>query len=69
MQCHMRNRDKRLEKLTLKDIFGDARDYPVGYEAGKALSEYKLTAPFEYGKETKEFYGNGVAKKNRTQGN
>lgn len=69
LQCHMRNRDKRLENKSLTEIFGDARDYPAGYEPGKPLVNYKLNAPFEHGKESGEFYGNGVAKKNRTQGN
>ena len=36
---------------------------------GKSLSEYKMVAPFILGHETKEFYANGAAKKNRTQGN
>ena len=35
----------------------------------KALSKYKLVAPFVMGKETKEFYANGMGKKNRMQGN
>jgi nitrate/TMAO reductase-like tetraheme cytochrome c subunit len=69
LQCHMRNRDKRLEDQNLSSIYGDARDYPLGYEAGKALSKYKMVAPFTLGHETKEFYANGAAKKNRTQGN
>ncbi|SFV59932.1 TPR domain protein [hydrothermal vent metagenome] len=68
LQCHMRNRDMRLKNKTMKEIIGDARDYPFGYEAGKALSQYKLPAPFN-GVETKEFYANGMGKKNRTQGN
>jgi predicted CXXCH cytochrome family protein len=69
LQCHMRNRDKRLETQTMSDIYGDARDYPMGYEAGKPLSDYKMVAPFIMGHETKEFFANGAAKKNRTQGN
>lgn len=69
LQCHMRNRDKRLEDQNMSSIFGDARDYPFGYEAGKALSKYKMVAPFVLGQETKEFFANGMAKKNRTQGN
>ena len=69
LQCHMRNRDKRLETKTMAEIFGDAKDYPAGYEAGKALVDYKMVAPFVLGHETKEFYANGMAKKNRTQGN
>ena len=69
LQCHMRNRDKRLEKQEMSEIYGDARDYPFGYEAGKPLSKYKMVAPFVMGHETKEFYANGAAKKNRTQGN
>jgi predicted CXXCH cytochrome family protein len=69
LQCHMRNRDKRLENHSMKEIYGDARDYPLGYEAGKSLSQYKMVAPFVKGTETKEFYANGAAKKNRTQGN
>ena len=69
LQCHMRNRDKRLEDHNMSEIYGDARDYPFGYEAGKPLSEYKMVAPFVMGHETKEFYVNGAGKKNRTQGN
>lgn len=71
LQCHMRNRDYRLseQNMTVKDLWQDAKDYPFGYEAGKALIDYKYPAPFEYGKETKEFWANGSAKKNRTQGN
>ena len=69
LQCHMRNRDMRLSDHNMSTIYGDARDYPFGYEAGKSLSEYKLSAPFTLGHETKEFYANGMGKKNRTQGN
>ena len=69
LQCHMRNRDKRLEDHNMSAIYGDARDYPFGYEAGKSLAKYKMVAPFTLGHETKEFYANGAAKKNRTQGN
>jgi len=69
LACHMRNRDKRMEKVDMKDIFGDARDYPHGYEPGKPLSEFKMVAPFVLGQETKEFYANGMGKKNRMQGN
>jgi predicted CXXCH cytochrome family protein len=65
----MRNRDKRLENVDMSVIYGDARDYPFGYEAGKSLAKYKMVAPFVMGHETKEFYANGAAKKNRTQGN
>jgi hypothetical protein len=68
LQCHMRNRDKRMEHASMAALFGDVRDYPKGYEPGKPLHPYKMPAPFE-GKETGEFYGNGVGKKNRTQGN
>ena len=69
LQCHMRNRDMRLSDHNMSEIYGDARDYPFGYEAGTSLSEYKLSAPFTLGHETKEFYANGMGKKNRTQGN
>ncbi|NPA81286.1 MAG: hypothetical protein GXO31_01630 [Epsilonproteobacteria bacterium] len=69
LQCHMRNRDIRLKDHNISEIFGDARDYPFGYEAGRALVKYKLVAPFVMGHETSEFYANGAAKKNRTQGN
>ena len=69
LQCHMRNRDKRLEDVNMSEIFSDAKDYPFGYEAGKSLAAYKLPAPFTMGHETKEFYANGMGKKNRTQGN
>ena len=69
LQCHMRNRDKRLADVNISEIYADARDYPFGYEAGKSLAQYKLPAPFTMGIETKEFYANGMGKKNRTQGN
>lgn len=69
LQCHMRNRDKRLDTMSIKDIYGDVRDYPKGYEPGKPLIDYKKQAPFEPGTETKEFYASGVGKKNRMQGN
>jgi nitrate/TMAO reductase-like tetraheme cytochrome c subunit len=70
-QCHMRNRDKRIEtqNLNAKKMWMNAKDYPDGYEPGKPLISYKLPAPFALGKETKEFWANGAAKKNRTQGN
>ena len=70
-QCHMRNRDKRMETehKSGKDLWMDAKDYPAGYIPGKPLIDYKLPAPFEQGLETKEFWANGAAKKNRTQGN
>jgi hypothetical protein len=69
LQCHMRNRDKRLETEDISAIYGNARDYPYGYEAGRPLISYKMPAPFTSGHETKEFYANGAARKNRTQGN
>jgi len=71
LQCHMRNRDYRLveHNMSVKDLWMDAKDYPFGYEAGKALVDYKSPAPFTQGKETKEFWANGSAKKNRSQGN
>ncbi|MCF7818235.1 MAG: hypothetical protein K9M54_10170 [Kiritimatiellales bacterium] len=71
LQCHMRNVDKRLEnpKVTVKDLYGDARDGPYGYEPGMPLSKYKLQEPFKPGESDSKFYGNGVGKKNRMQGN
>ncbi|MEA3492129.1 MAG: cytochrome c3 family protein [Campylobacterota bacterium] len=69
LQCHMRNRDYRLSEHNISTIYGDARDYPHGYEAGKPLRDYKMVAPFVLGQETKEFYANGLGKKNRMQGN
>ena len=70
LQCHMRNRDKRLDhNETAKSLWMKAVDYPQGFEAGKPLIEYKKAAPFKLGVETKEFWANGAAKKNRTQGN
>ena len=70
-QCHMRNRDKRIEtqKLNAANMWRNAKDYPAGYEPGHPLINYKLPAPFALGEETKEFWANGAAKKNRTQGN
>lgn len=69
LQCHMRNRDNRMKDQNMSEIYGDARDYPFGYEAGKPLKDYKMVAPFVMGHETKEFYANGMGKKNRMQGN
>lgn len=69
LQCHMRNRDVRLKDHNISELYGDAKDYPAGYEPGRALGQYKLPAPFVMGRETKEFWANGAAKKNRTQGN
>jgi len=69
LQCHMRNRDNRLKDHKMSEIYGDAKDYPAGYEAGKSLAKYKMVAPFEMGHETGEFYANGMGKHNRTQGN
>ncbi len=69
LQCHMRNRDYRLKFMTIKELFMQAVDYPKGYEPGRPLAKYKLVAPFIMGHETKEFWPNGAAKKNRTQGN
>ena len=69
LQCHMRNRDKRLEKVGIEKLWMEAKDYPSGYEPGRPLIDYKLAAPFVYGHETKEFWPTGQAKKNRTQGN
>lgn len=71
MQCHMRNRDKRMETehASATDLWMTATDYPAGYEAGKPLINHKLPAPFAPGQATKEFWPNGAAKKNRTQGN
>ena len=70
-QCHMRNRDKRMETehKSVKELWGDAKDYPDGFEPGLPLISYKLPAPFAPGQETTEFWANGAAKKNRTQGN
>ena len=70
LQCHLRNRDNRLKtNPNIKSLWLDAKDYPDGFEAGYALQKYKLSAPFIKGVETKEFWANGAAKKNRTQGN
>jgi len=43
-QCHMRNRDKRLEteNLNMQDLWREAKDYPHGYEPGLPLISYKL---------------------------
>ncbi len=69
LQCHMRNRDNRLKNQNMSSIYGDARDYPIGYEPGKSLAKLKMVAPFEMGHATGEFYANGAGKHNRTQGN
>ncbi len=71
LQCHMRNVDKRLEdpSLTVKDLYEEVRDYPYGYEPGRSLARYKKQAPFTLDVENSKFYGNGIGKKNRMQGN
>ena len=69
LQCHLRNRDKRLETQSPESLKEIVVDYPLGYEPGKPLMAYKMPAPFSYGHETGEFYANGVGKKSRTQGN
>jgi len=71
LQCHMRNVDKRLEdpKITVKDLYQEARDYPYGYEPGMSLAQYKLQTPFKPGETHSKFHGNGIGKKNRMQGN
>ncbi|WP_201353487.1 multiheme c-type cytochrome [Hydrogenimonas urashimensis] len=70
LQCHMRNRDNRLKtNPDIKSLWMKAKDYPDGYEPGRSLIAFKMAAPFVPGNETKEFWPNGAAKKNRTQGN
>ena len=67
IQCHMRNIDKRLEDpaVSVSDLYETARDYPYGYEPGMPLAQYKFQTPADSSK----FYGNGIGKKNRMQGN
>ncbi len=71
LQCHMRNVDRRLEEpqMAVEDLQGEARDYPYGYEPGMPLAKYKMQTPFKPGTGNSKFYGNGVGKKNRMQGN
>jgi hypothetical protein len=71
LQCHMRNVDKRLEDpaVTVKDLYDEARDYPYGYEPGMPLTQFKKQAPHKSGVDDSKFYGNGIGKKNRMQGN
>jgi len=69
LQCHMRNMDKRLDSLTLADLTGDVRDYPLGFEPGNSLVKYKKVMPYTPGVNDSKFFGNGVGSKNRMQGN
>jgi len=69
LQCHMRNRDKRLDEQNITQLKGDAIDNLFGYELERPLAKYKRVAPFTMGVESKKFYANGATKKNRTQGN
>ncbi len=69
LQCHMRNRDIRLETASVEELFGDVRDYPMGFEPGMPLMTYKAQAPYTLGEESSEFYANGIGRKNRMQGN
>lgn len=69
IQCHMRNVDKKLDdpKVAVSNLFETARDYPYGYEPGMALAQYKKQSFPEV--DRSRFYGNGIGKKNRMQGN
>ncbi|MCW8930563.1 MAG: multiheme c-type cytochrome [Gammaproteobacteria bacterium] len=69
LQCHLRNRDKRLDVVNKEELYQKAVDYPLGYEPGRPLMKYKKPAPQHYGKKSGEFYANGVGKKSRMQGN
>jgi hypothetical protein len=46
LQCHMRNRDMRLKDHNMSEIYGDAKDYPYGYEAGKSLRDKSTGGAF-----------------------
>lgn len=69
IQCHMRNVDKRLDDPTIavSNLYETARDYPYGYEPGMALATYKKASSPAV--DSSKFYGNGIGKKNRMQGN
>lgn len=69
LQCHMRNVDKRLDSLSVLDLYGVALDYPIGFEPGMSLVKYKKSMPYQPGVNDAKFYGNGVGVKNRMQGN
>lgn len=69
LQCHMRNVDKRLDSLTIKDLYGTVKDYADGFEPGMSLTKYKKAMPFKPGVNDAKFYGNGIGVKNRMQGN
>lgn len=69
LQCHMRNMDKRLDSLSVADLYGDVRDYPLEFEPGNSLVKYKKVMPFTPGVNDSKFFGNGVGSKNRMQGN
>ncbi len=68
-QCHMRNQDKRLDSLSMEQLHGVIKDYADGYEPGMSLTKYKKTMPYKPGINDAKFFGNGVGKKNRMQGN
>lgn len=69
LQCHMRNVDKRLDSLSITDLYGDIRDFPLGFEPGKPLINFKKVMPYTPGVNDEKFFGNGVGSKNRMQGN
>ncbi len=69
LQCHMRNVDKRLDSLTIKDLYNKIKDYADGFEPGMSLTKYKKAMPYQPGINDSKFYGNGVGVKNRMQGN
>jgi len=69
LQCHMRNVDKRLDSLTIQELYKTAKDYAYGFEPGMSLTKYKKAMPYKPGINDAKFYGNGVGKNNRMQGN
>ncbi len=69
LQCHMRNVDKRLDSLSVMDLYGVAVDYPAGFEPGMSLIKYKKAMPYQPGVNDSKYFGNGVGRKNRMQGN
>jgi hypothetical protein len=68
-QCHMRNVDKRLDSLTIKQLYSVIKDYADGFEPGMSLTKYKKAMPYKPGVNDAKFYGNGIGVKNRMQGN
>ena len=70
LQCHMRNRDKRIETehATAKNLWMKAKDYPAGYEPGKSTHRLQTACTFCTGKRDQRVLGKRCCKKEQNTG-